>query len=265
MLSVRMRASGKVRGEEVHISGAEGIYSCSRRLRVIEEYIDRALRHSRGKPDRIVITMESIGKPRLIRSLPVTTLKCCSVSDSEKHVTLLLRNLGVSVRALRAALHVTRNDNAMRGAALMFALSGRRAEQDRRRGVRASRLGITDRAGKSLSRQLAKEGIDTVTVKEAVILASKVAACKDVVAELCLSDDPHYTTGYVASRRFGYVRIPQMKKKRSKRGGRVFFLKEGADVSSVIGFLEEKAVLVNSVGECRGVRSIDEIVNSLYR
>jgi 6-carboxyhexanoate--CoA ligase len=284
MLSIRMRASMKVsrakkedRGggrprnlengvEEIHISGAEGIYCYADRFKVIGEYAERALTHSRGKADRIVITIEKIkGRPKLIRSLPVTTLKCFSTAESERHVGRLLVSLGVSERAVGEALRVIRNESAMRGAALILAASGRRAEPDRTRGVRASRLGITPAAGKTFSRRLAKEGIDTETVKEAVILASKVASCKDVAAELCVSDDPDYTTGYVASRTFGYIRIPQMKKKGSRRGGRVFFLNEGADVASAVDFLERRAVIINNTGGCRGVRSIDEILDSLYR
>ncbi len=284
MLSIRMRASrkmlrGKKRGggegwrpgprdvmDDIHISGAEGIYVHSDLFRVIEEYAGRALTHPRGRPDRIVITIEKIGaRPGLVSSLPVTTLECLSVAESEGHVDRLLRNAGVSEPAVREAMRVIRAENPMRGAALVLAVSGRRAEHDRMRGVRASRLGITASAGKILSRQLAGEGIDTATVKEAVILASKVASCRQVAAELCVSDDPDYTTGYVASRKFGYVRISRMKRRGSRRGGRVFFLQEDADVRSVVEFLEERAVLINRISGCRGVRSIDEILDNLHR
>ncbi len=101
------------------------------------------------------------------------------------------------------------------------------------------------------------------TVKEALILASKVAACRQVTAELCVSDDPEYTTGYVSSGRHGYVRIPHIKKKGEKKGGRVFFLEEDADIGSVIGFLEKTPVIINSLSPCYGVRTINEIIDSI--
>ena len=59
-----------------------------------------------------------------------------------------------------------------------------------------------------------------------------------------MSDDPDYTTGYVAAPSVGYLRIPNMKLMGSSHGGRVFFLKPGADVEKMIEYLERKAVLM---------------------
>jgi 6-carboxyhexanoate--CoA ligase len=132
----------------------------------------------------------------------------------------------------------------MHGAALVLSESAVRVEPDRQRGVRVSRLGILREAERRLSRRLARKGINTITVKEALVLASKVASCGDVLAELCVSDDPDYTTGYVASRGFGYVRIPNIKHKGSSSGGRVFFTKEGADVTRIVEYLERTPMIV---------------------
>jgi 6-carboxyhexanoate--CoA ligase len=285
VLSIRMRASKEKRSRlsafaprrprpdrespgnaEIHISGAEGIYDNSETMRVVREYIERALTHTRGEPDRITITIEKVkGRTKMIPSLPVTTLKCASPSEAERDITSLLGAGGVSCTAVKKALYMIRKDEVMRGASIVLAASGRRVEPDRGRGVRASRLGITASAARKLSRQLAAEGIGTTTVKEAIILASKVASCPQVVAELCVSDDPDYTTGYVSSGACGYVRIPGIKRKGSRKGGRVFFVAEDADITFVKEFIEKKPVLINSVGECRGVRSIDEILNNRYR
>jgi len=75
--NIRMRASrGKGRVQtarktnlqspipEEHISGAETI--CYRRAiqQIVQAYIDRAMSHPRGKPDRIVITIEQLRKTR---------------------------------------------------------------------------------------------------------------------------------------------------------------------------------------------------------
>lgn len=263
MLNIRMRASRKVKGRhagEMHISGAEGIYEESERQRVVGQYVTRALNHSKGLPDKIIVTIEKVSrKPRTVRSLPVTTVKCKSPSEAEGIIACMLSDSGVSAAAVRTAGKVLKA-RTMRGASLVSTVTGERVEPDRERGVRASRLGITKRAERTLSRRLAREGIDTPTVREALILASKVAACRSIKAEVCISDDPGYTTGYVASRKHGYVRIPHIKKSGSRMGGRVFFVEEGSDIDHVVEFLEKLPILVERPGICRGTLSIDEII-----
>jgi len=250
---------------EEHISGAETI--CYRRAiqQIVQAYIDRAMSHPRGKPDRIVITIEQLRKtPKVITALPVMTVKCSSTSRAEAAIGLLLKRSGVSLKAITSALQILQKRETMRGACLILALSGRRVEPDRQRGVRASRFGISSAADKALSVQLNKLGINTQTVREALVLASKVAACRDVLAEVCISDDPDYTTGYVGSAELGYLRIPHIKKKRDRRGGRIFFLREDADIQRVIPYLEKTPVIIESIQPCSGEKTIDEILDSSH-
>jgi 6-carboxyhexanoate--CoA ligase len=149
----------------------------------------------------------------------------------------------------------------MRGAALVTAVKGKRVEPDPRRGVRTSRLGIEKRARAVLARGLARQGLNNLTVKEALVLASKALSLRAVVAELCVSDDPDYTTGYVATHRHGYVRVPNIKKKGSPRGGRVYFIAEGANLKNAIHYLEGKPALVTSASDMRGVVSLYELLD----
>lgn len=279
MWNVRMRASrNKTKGRsmktaniqspvtEEHISGAEGICSRKEIQPLIQEYIHRATTHPRGKPDRIVITIEELKKPlRSITALPVMTLKCGSVNRSEALIVKLLTKSGVSMPAITSALAILQSRNSMRGASLVLASSGRRVEPDTQRGVRASRFGIAGPAEKALSDQLNTLGINTQTVREALVLASKVASCRDVVAEVCISDDPDYTTGYVASAYMGYVRIPHIKKKRDPRGGRIFFLREDADVPGVIEYLEKRPVIIGGIKPCSGEKSLNEILDRSHK
>lgn len=262
MFNIRMRASRSGSGphsEEVHVSGAEGIYDETERQAVVERYVRRALDHPRGSPDKIVVTIEKVRrKPRMVRTLPVTTVRCVSPSEAEEIIERILKNAGVSGAAVRTARRVL-DSGSMRGASLVSALSGKRVEPDKARGVRASKLGITRDAEKSLSEMLSREGINTSTVREALVLATKVAGCRAIMAEVCMSDNPDYTTGYVASRRHGYVRIPHIKKMSSRRGGRVFFLGEPVDINRIVQFLEGSPVVVNEVGGIRGTVSVDEI------
>lgn len=251
---------------EIHISGAESI--CSRRevQKMVREYIDRAITHPRGKPDNIVITIEELKRPlRAITALPLITVKCSSSDGAKAIISMLLRRSGVSIGAIASAESILENSETMRGAGLALASSGRRVEPDMQRGVRASRLGIARPAEKTLSAQLNTLGINTQTVREALVLASKVASCRDILAEVCISDDPDYTTGYVASKCLGYVRIPHIKKKRDRRGGRIFFLREDADVQSVIQYLEKTPAIIQRIKPCSGEKTIDEILDRSHK
>ena len=256
------KAAGTDHFPEVHISGAEGLYPKVQIRAIVQEYITRAWKHPKGKPDSIVITIDKMQqKPRPVTALPVTTLQCNSARQASSLVRKMLSASGISADAINSAFTLVRRKDAMRGAALVMAPSGRRVDPDRRRGIRASRLGIGKTAERQLSAALKKQAIDTQTVREAIILASKVASCAGVVAELCISDDPDYTTGYVASKTLGYVRVPHIKKTGNRCGGRVFFLSDAACLSSVLSYLEKTPVIIARVSECIGARSIDEIID----
>lgn len=250
---------------EIHISGAEGIYESSEIFGQVKKNIQRALSHPKGEADRIVITIESIRRsPERISSLPVSTVTCNTPVEGRKIIRKLLHSIGVSNKAVNTALSILRK-GAMRGAAIIAAESGLRLESDRERGVRASMLGISKSALKRLGAGLSRCGINTGIVREAVILASKVAASGEVIAELCMSDDPGYTTGYVASQRFGYVRVPNIKSAANRSGGRAFFIREAADVGKIIDYLERTPVIIDSISPCRGVTGIDEVIDCINK
>jgi 6-carboxyhexanoate--CoA ligase len=250
----------------MHVSGAEGMYEEKEIAKIIRKYTLRALSHQKGRPDNIVISLEEIRqRPQSIQSLPVRTLTCRSPLQARSLVRKLLNSCGISDCAVDTSFAVMDSSNTMRGAAMVLSKSGRRKEQDKERGIRASRLGISRYADRILSRNLEEHGINNTTIKEAIILASKVAACRQVTAEFCISDDPGYTTGYISSKEYGYVRIPHMKKNGERIGGRVFFLAEDADIASVSGFLEKTPVIINSVSPCFGTRTIDEIIDNIDR
>jgi 6-carboxyhexanoate--CoA ligase len=278
--SIRMRASKEVKTKnskfnpesssgqnskphEIHISGAEGLYEMSDIQGIVKRYIERAIKHPKGKADKIIITIEGIKqKPESISTLPVATVNCSTPAEGKNITIKLLRSSGISKKAIDIASELIRK-GGMRGAAIITAEKGNRLEPDRERGVRASRLGISKSASKVLSLKLSKHGINTDTVKEALILASKVASARHVLAELCVSDDPYYTTGYVASKKFGYLRIPNIKREGSKSGGRAFFVREGMDVEDVkgiIGYLERIPVIIGRIASCKGMISLDGIL-----
>ncbi|MGN0847472.1 MAG: 8-amino-7-oxononanoate synthase, partial [Kiritimatiellia bacterium] len=73
--------------------------------------------------------------------------------------------------------------------------------------------------------------------------------------EICVSDDPDYVTGYVATRELGYRRITVIKEAGDPNGGRIFLYRGArADVAKTIRFLEETPVLVTDVPVLAAVR-----------
>ncbi len=252
--SVRMRASRKVTSQKskvkssknsgIHISGAEGLYEFPEIDTIMKGYFLRAMNHTKGNPDNVVMTIERIKqKPLVIPLLPVTTVQCYFPIQALTVIRTLLSDAGISDKSIKNGIKVVTGGAVMHGASLILSESGIRVEPDKKRGVRVSKLGIHKDIEKPLSLRLAKKGINNTTVKEAIILASKVASCRGVVAELCISDNPDYTIGYIASKELGYVRIPNIKKKGSIDGGRVFFIKENSDIKRIIEYLERTPVV----------------------
>lgn len=241
MYSVRMRAGNGTK----HISGAERIVQECDIKAAVQSLIERALSHDRGKPDFINISIEQVNSIKHLRSLPVTLSCAGNVGDGKKAAKSLLSQLGIPSLCVEEAFSILENGESMRGAILMN-MEGERLEPDKRRGIRASRMDITAHAAKELERSLAVHGMGEyfTHIKEALVLATKVASVEGTVAELCWSDDPFYTAGYVASRKAGYVRFPHLKNEGDFRGGRVFFVNE-IMLEDYIHEMEHRAVIVD--------------------
>lgn len=165
----------------------------------------------------------------------------------KKTIFQTLSGIGVSTKTIKNSFKVLTSQKIMRGAALILEKSAIHMEPDIERGVRVSRLGIEKAAENALIKKLSRMRINTTTVREALILASKVASHPDVIAEICISDDPDYTTGYIASKQLGYLRIPNIKKHGQKHGGRVFIIKEYANIDKLIKYLEKTPAIISGV------------------
>ncbi len=116
--------------------------------------------------------------------------------------------------------------------------TGRRLEADPLRGVRVTKFGdLTESApGASLAHKKHHH--------EAVLLASKVAAAPGVLAELCISDDPHYTRGYVCADGV-YTTVTNVKADGDPNGGRVILVDTTrADPTTITAWLENHPVLI---------------------
>ena len=147
--------------------------------------------------------------------------------------TELLDGSVISKTAVHKAISMLKSlDRSMRGAMLVDAITGVRLDTGNR-GVRVSHMDSFD------SHALG----DNEHMREALVLASKVQSAHGIVGELCWSDDPDYTVGYVACNGV-YHRLPNMKELGSNIGGRVFFIQSDIDSESVITYLESTPVLV---------------------
>ena len=237
LYSVRMRAAqgGPHEKGGHHISGAERIVKLEEVGTIAQSLADRALHHSKGTADFINITVDLIPPEKItyIDCLKVEEHKTGSISESHQLATELLDGSVISKTAVHKAISMLKSlDRSMRGAMLVDAITGVRLDTGNR-GVRVSHMDSFD------SHALG----DNEHMREALVLASKVQSADGIVGELCWSDDPDYTVGYVACNGV-YHRLPNMKELGSNIGGRVFFIQSDIDSESVITYLESTPVLV---------------------
>ena len=257
LLSVRMRASARRK----HISGAEGIYKTDRVEATLLQFLYRALNHERGLPEEVVLTVEPIKtEPLRVKAPPVYTACITDNQNAWSFIKELLMGVGISPVCFERAKGLIFSASSLRGAAVYTAKTARRLDSDHERGIRARMLGITEEAKAELYETLDALGLNTRVVSEALVLATKVINTPGVVAELCVSDNPSYTTGYVSIRGLGYIRVPFIKHSGSDCGGRVFFVEEGSDIKAIEKFLENTPVMVNEISTFHGIINPDEII-----
>jgi 6-carboxyhexanoate--CoA ligase len=253
LFSVRMRAASGTR----HLSGAERIVSFAHVSTVLRQFVERAW--SKGlSPDQVVLTVEPLNgmEIRERAGLPLLDVQACSEAECRKLASIALQGAGVSLSAAEQAFHAldhgpSAEGNAMRGAIIVDARTGERLEPDRAKGVRVSRFDWSDEASRRIAHQLNRLGLTHFRTKEALALATKVAYAPGIAAELCWSDDPDYTAGYVASPGFGYVRLPVLKDAGKPGGGRAFFInKNGFDLDAFTVYLTLQPVVITTIGRC---------------
>ena len=237
LYSVRMRAAqgGPHEKGGHHISGAERIVKLEEVGAIAQSLADRALYHSKGTADFINITVDVIQSNEItyIDCLQVEEHRANTIAEAHQLAIELLQGTHITEVAIQNAMTFLKElDSSMRGAMLVDATTGKRIDIGNR-GVRVSHMDSFD--SESLG--------DNEHMREALVLASKVQSAEGIVGELCWSDDPDYTVGYVACNGI-YHRIPKMKELGSHIGGRVFFVRSEIDRESVIEYLEKAPVLV---------------------
>ena len=238
LFSLKMRASCGGR----HISGAEKILPESGVPAHLQSLLERAMHHANGEPDFVNFKLERLGVDSILHldALPVRSLTADSPEAGLARMRDLLESLGIA----RAAeiVELLRQTHGMRGAILLDADTLERLEPDPERGVRATMMDAAE-SGSNTQCSSCKNHY-----AEAMVLAAKVANAPGIAAELCISDDPDYVTGYIASKMLGYVRIAPLKQSGSPSGGRIFLYRGRCeDVGRTISFLEQQPVLVHGI------------------
>lgn len=235
LYSVKMRASRREMGKERHISGAERIVGKECLESVCSQLLDRAVNHARGESDFINIKIEKIPgeSVEICDALPVTTCEVKTAEEGRRKLAELLKMSGIDKE--REILERMKETWKMRGAMLLNVDTMERMEPDPDRGVRATYMDEADSTGRHGKNHF----------REALVLATKVSGHKNIVGELCISDDPDYVTGYFASKKLGYVRITKLKEAGCPDGGRIFLFRGNREeADDCIRYLEKKKMLV---------------------
>lgn len=251
LYSVRMRAAQGEAHEKGgrHISGAERIVSHELLTSTTAAMLRRAMSHSRGIPDFINLTVETISLETVqqVDCLPITTVTVSDENSGRRAAKAELIKAGVTPAAAAAGMETLIGlTGSLRGAIVMDALTGVRVDLTGERGIRVSRMDIANE--QDYLCWLSRQGYSGSHIREAVVLASKVMAAPGMVAELCWSDDPEYTAGYVATPA-AYTRFNHLKPYGSPIGGRVFFIKQATDIEQLSNYLQLQPVLVKVPAE----------------
>ena len=226
-----------------HVSGAERI--------VEREGLQRTLIELSRRPpdfDEMVITVERVRSLEYVEfSLPVRSYSFASVKEAREFALRLLVESGIPEETGRRAISLlskgpSPSGGVMRGAVVMDPRTGERLERDKERGVRTVRVDWERR--EEVREELIRRGFTERTL-DALAIATKNVHC-GLIAELCWSDDPDYTTGYVASRTLGYVRVHPLKERGDPIGGRVYFVNR-EDLDGFISCVEGKVLLIRGL------------------
>ena len=112
---------------------------------------------------------------------------------------------------------------SLRGASLWDRQDGTRWEPDPTRGVRTSRFDYSEAGARAIDDALAAQGLTHFRTREALAVATKTLWA-GVAAELCWSDEPDYTTGYVSTPRQRATSASPTSSPTAPPGAAIFFL-----------------------------------------
>ena len=249
LYSLKLRTAQLEDGEEKHrkekhCAGAERMVEEKHILAVAQSLLERGINRGEAIPDFIQLKIEKVHRHEVteLTALPVKTI---DVPDAVTGIAEMRNILGaMDLPNVSALLELLQSRQNMRGAILLDVDSLERLEPDKERGVRVTYMDA------DTMEMTPAEIIPAIKnhFREALVLATKVAFAPNIVGEICISDDPEYVTGYVASKEIGYVRITKLKEPGIPFGKRLFLYRgDKSEAANCIEYLENRKVLVKDV------------------
>lgn len=206
--------------------------------------LEKALTHSRGKPNFMQIQFESINDSiKLVKPLRVETNDVETVEKGRDLAKVMLEKSGVPKKIIDKVYKQIPEYSGIRGAILLDIHSGKRIDDNSEKGVRVSRMDWVNPNFEKWTDE--NNQLKSSRVKEALVLATKVSDHPSTIAELCWSDDPDYVTGYVANKKLGYQRITRLKEYGDECGCRIFFVDGLKDMNTYINYLEKQPIFIH--------------------
>ena len=252
LFSIRMRAfSG-----EKHLSGGEDLVGRSalaeRMLALTNQGLD-STKNPDCAPPSLNIRVEPVDMSSLISGtlLPVHCLDSSSRQETVAFVEAALERVGRREALDPSPLwdHFLRllegPEEGLSGVSFLFPDGNRWIPKER--GVRVTHFGILPSLRQSLLQEAnhhpAGSGRRFI---DALQIASKIQTFSSALIEVCVSDNPEYTTGYMAVRDVGYLRLPHIKTAGNTSGGRLVLLSknlDGKDRDDLVSFLSRTPIL----------------------
>lgn len=250
--SIRMRAfSG-----EKHLSGGEDLVGRStlvERLLALTEQGLTSTRKQDGVPPSLNIRVEPVEKSSVVHKtlLPVHCLESSSHRETLSFLSDVIKTIGHREAIDSSALWrwfislFEGSDEGLSGASFLFPDGERWIPETR--GVRITHFGVLPSIRHSLLEEAKNHTVGSGRrFVDALQIASKVQGLSDALLELCASDNPEYTTGYIAIHSFGYLRLPHIKVAGNPAGGRLILFSrqlEERERARAVSFLSQTPVL----------------------
>ncbi|WP_457624615.1 6-carboxyhexanoate--CoA ligase [Persephonella sp.] len=242
-----IKARSSLKG--IHISGAERIVPESQLQEVLSS-IQKKI--TRKEFDTLNIKVELLDKPPAVikKALPIKEIRFSSYTEANRMaIELISKATGLDKKTIEHLIKqvhsgASPDGNNMRGA-MVVDHRGIRVEPDRYRGIRTSSVDFKNR--QKITEILISRGF-TERTADALCIATKNIHSGFITAEYCISDEPDYTAGYVATGE-GYFRLLPLKEKGNPKGGRIYFIKEGTDLEKLQQYLQKEPVLIEELSD----------------
>lgn len=233
LYSLRMRAFI----EQTHLAGGEDIVDLKSLPDRMLELFDRGMVPSSKKPldppHSINIRIDPIDPGELLEEtlLPVFCLKTSSHHETWQFLEKAFNKVEESFEIADLNIYkyaeelLSKDRLPISGASIL--LSSGEILSPNGTGIRVTHFGIRP----SLRTDLTQESSIHVAGSgrrfiEALQISSKILSHPETIFELCFSDNPEYTTGYLSVRGIGYVRLPFAKPPEVRAGGRIIGLRK---------------------------------------